>query len=86
MTQQPASDDSSLEQLEGDVWGDPAPGATDLVATVHRLRRKPGGALWVRGEGWVKPQDFGVPLLRTWLVSMKDSVLAIFDLTLNQSK
>jgi polyisoprenoid-binding protein YceI len=51
-----------------------------------RVRRKPGGTLWVRGEGWVKPQDFGVPLLRTWLISMKDSVLAIFDLTLNQPK
>ena len=51
-----------------------------------RVRRKAGGALWVRGEGWVKPQDFGVPLLRTWLVSMKDSVLAIFDLTLSQPK
>jgi polyisoprenoid-binding protein YceI len=49
-----------------------------------RVRRKPGGELWVRGEGWVKPQDFGVPLLRTWLVSMRDSVLAIFDLTLSQ--
>jgi len=51
-----------------------------------RVRRKPGGELWVRGEGWVKPQDFGVPLLRTWLVSMRDSVLAIFDLTLNQPR
>lgn len=51
-----------------------------------RVRRKPEGELWVRGEGWVKPQDFGVPLLRTWLVSMKDSVLAMFDLTLSQRK
>jgi len=30
MTEQPAADDSSLEQLEGDVWGDPAPGAIDM--------------------------------------------------------
>lgn len=51
-----------------------------------RVRRKEGGALWVRGEGWVKPQDFGVPLLRTWMVSMKDSVLAIFDLTLSRPR
>lgn len=49
-----------------------------------RVRRTPGGGLWVRGEGWVKPQDFGVPLLRTWLVSMKESVLAMFDLTLSR--
>jgi len=67
--------------------GDEIPTVSDRPATfAGRVRRKPGGALWVRGEGWVKPQDFGVPLLRTWLVSMKDSVLAIFDLTLNQSK
>ncbi|HZP37032.1 MAG TPA: YceI family protein [Methylomirabilota bacterium] len=51
-----------------------------------RVRRTPGGGLWVRGEGWVKPQDFGVPLIRTWLVSMKDSVLAMFDLTLTQPR
>ena len=51
-----------------------------------RVRRKANGALWVRGEGWVKPQDFGVPLITTWMLSMKESVLAIFDLTMSQSK
>jgi contact-dependent growth inhibition (CDI) system CdiI-like immunity protein len=46
MNDQPvADDDSSLEQIEGDAWGDPPAGATDLIATVHRLRRKPVGAL-----------------------------------------
>jgi hypothetical protein len=37
--------DRSIEEIEGDVWGDPPPDATDLVATVHRLRRKPVRAL-----------------------------------------
>jgi polyisoprenoid-binding protein YceI len=74
----------------------------DVILTIHgvlsvkgverpttfagRIRLRPGGALWIRGESWLKPRDWGVPLLRPWLVSMKDSVLAIFDLTLNKSK
>ena len=41
MKEQPvAADDSSLEQIQGDVWGDPPSGATDLITTVHRLRFK----------------------------------------------
>jgi hypothetical protein len=63
MTQQPASDDSSLEQLEGDVWGDPAPGATDLVATVHRLRRKPVGALTAEDLRMLVAQQVGLDIL-----------------------
>jgi hypothetical protein len=31
----------SLEQIEGDTWGDPPAGATSLVRTAHALRRKP---------------------------------------------
>jgi hypothetical protein len=34
----------------------------------------------------VRPRDWGVPLLRTWMISIKDSVLAIFDLTLNRAQ
>jgi polyisoprenoid-binding protein YceI len=51
-----------------------------------RVRLKPGGSLWVRGESWVRPSDWGVPLIRTWMISMRGSVLAIFDLTLNRAK
>ena len=74
----------------------------DVILTIHgvlsvkgverpttfagRIRLRPGGALWIRGESWLKPRDWGVPLIRSWLVSMKDSVLAIFDLTLNKSQ
>jgi polyisoprenoid-binding protein YceI len=47
-----------------------------------RLRQ---GALWVRGESFIKPREFGVPLLRHWLLSIKDSVLATFDLVLNKA-
>jgi polyisoprenoid-binding protein YceI len=74
----------------------------DVILTIHgvlsvkgverpttfagRIRLRPGGALWIRGESWLKPRDWGVPLIRSWLISMKDSVLAIFDLTLNKSQ
>jgi len=74
----------------------------DVILTIHgvltikdvdrpttfagRVRLRPGGALWVRGESWVKPRDWGVPLIRSWMISMKDSVLAMFDLTLSRAK
>lgn len=63
MTEQPAADDLSLEQLEGDVWGDPAPGATDLVTTVHRLRRKPVGALTAEDLRMLVAQQVGLDVL-----------------------
>ena len=63
MTEQPAAEDSSLEQIEGDVWGDPAPGATDLVTTVHRLRRKPVGALTAEDLRMLVAQQVGLDVL-----------------------
>ena len=45
MNERPAVDDMSLEQIEGDAWGDAPADATGLMTTVHRLRRKPVGAL-----------------------------------------
>jgi polyisoprenoid-binding protein YceI len=75
---------------------------TDVLLTLHgvlsmrgierpasfmgRVRLRPGGILWVRGESRLRPGDFGIPLLRPWLVSMKEHVLATFDLTLNKEK
>jgi polyisoprenoid-binding protein YceI len=74
---------------------------TDVLLTIHgvlsmhgverpvafagriRLRR---GTLWVRGESFIKPREWGVPLLRHWLFSMKDSVLATFDLVLSKAQ
>ena len=37
--------EQSLEEIEGDAWGDPPDGATRLTATVHELRRRPVGQL-----------------------------------------
>lgn len=33
--------EQSIEEIEGDAWGDPPPDATRLIATVHELRRRP---------------------------------------------
>jgi hypothetical protein len=38
---QVSPDDLSVEQIEDNAWGNPPPGATRLVETVHNLRRKP---------------------------------------------
>ena len=51
-----------------------------------RVRLRPGGALWVRGESWIKPRDWGVTPIRIWLIPVRESVLATFDLTLNKAR
>jgi hypothetical protein len=60
-------------------------GVDRQVTFAGRLRQREG-TLWVRGESWIRPTDFGVPLLRNWLISMKDGVLATFDLVLSKAK
>ncbi|HEY7249847.1 MAG TPA: hypothetical protein VIG37_05085, partial [Methylomirabilota bacterium] len=51
-----------------------------------RVRLRPGGALWVRGESWIKPRDWGVVPIRIWLISVREAVLVTFDLVLNKTK
>lgn len=51
-----------------------------------RVRLRPGGALWVRGESWIKPRDWGVAPIRIWLLPVRDTVLATFDLTLSKAQ
>lgn len=60
-------------------------GAERQVTFLGRIRVRQG-TLWVRGESRIKPADWGIPLLRSWLVSMKDHVLATFDLVLSKPK
>ena len=62
-----------------------ARGTEGPVAFTGRLRLR-GGTLWARGESRVVPSDFGVPLLRSWLIAMKDHVMASFDLVLSRSR
>lgn len=54
---------ASLEELEGDAWGDPPADATRLVATAHRLRRKPIDALDAEDLRLLLGQQIGVPVL-----------------------
>lgn len=55
------------------------------VSFMGRVRLRQG-TLWVRGENRLRPGDFGIPLLRSWLVSMKEYVLATFDLALSKAQ
>ena len=54
------------------------------VSFMGRVRLRQG-TLWVRGESRIRPADFGAPLLRSWLVSMNEYVLATFDLILGKA-
>jgi len=51
-----------------------------------RLRLRPGGGLWFRGESWIKPWDWGVQPIRLWLISVRETGLATFDLILNKAE
>jgi polyisoprenoid-binding protein YceI len=51
-----------------------------------RVRLRPGGVLWVRGESWIRPRDWGVVPIRIWLISVREAVLATFDLVLNKAQ
>ncbi|WP_171170967.1 contact-dependent growth inhibition system immunity protein [Streptomyces sp. I05A-00742] len=61
----------SLEQLEGHAWGEPAPGATHLVRSVHALRRRPLNTLTADELRRLIGQDVGVP----WLLPIALEVL-----------
>ncbi|MGH7384985.1 MAG: YceI family protein [Candidatus Rokuibacteriota bacterium] len=60
-------------------------GTARPVAFMGRIRLRQG-TLWVRGESRTRPADFGIPPLRSWLISMKEHVLARFDLVLSKAK
>jgi len=55
--------EQSLEEIEGDAWGDAPADATKLVTTVHELRRKPIGSLQVEDLRVLLGQREGVPVL-----------------------
>jgi hypothetical protein len=59
-TQQPVAHRPSLEELDGQRWGDPPAGASRLVATVHTLRRKPVDLLSVEDLRLLLGQQVGM--------------------------
>jgi len=59
----PVDPAASLEEIDGERWGDPPPGATRLVATVHAVRRRPVGSLTVEELRLLLAQQVGVAVL-----------------------
>ncbi|MFI5895349.1 contact-dependent growth inhibition system immunity protein [Actinoplanes sp. NPDC051513] len=55
--------DASIEEFEGDDWGDPSPDATRLVATVLRLRRRPVRTLGVEDLRVLAGQAVGLAVV-----------------------
>ncbi|GAA2884608.1 hypothetical protein Acy02nite_17840 [Actinoplanes cyaneus] len=55
--------EQSLEEIEGDAWGDAPADATKLIATVHELRRKPIGLLQAEDLRVLLGQREGIPVL-----------------------
>ncbi|MEU4214873.1 contact-dependent growth inhibition system immunity protein [Actinoplanes sp. NPDC026623] len=53
----------SLEELEGERWGDPPVDATRLIATAHRLRRRPVADLTIADLRLLIGQQIGVTFL-----------------------
>jgi hypothetical protein len=59
----PVDGHQSLEQIEGDDWGDPPDDATALIRTVHALRRKPVGELSTEDLRELIPQRVGLAVV-----------------------
>ncbi|AGL14299.1 contact-dependent growth inhibition system immunity protein [Actinoplanes sp. N902-109] len=55
--------EQTLEQIEGDAWGEAPANATKLIATVHRLRREPVGMLSVEDLRVLVGQRVGVAVV-----------------------
>ena len=55
--------EQSLEQIEGDFWGDPPADATRLIATVHELRRRPIDKLGIEDLRVLIAQQEGLDVL-----------------------
>jgi CDI immunity proteins len=55
--------EQSLEEIEGDVWGDPPADATRLIATVHELRRRPVVQLGIEDLRVLIAQQVGLDVL-----------------------
>ena len=61
MTGEQEASQMTLEQIEGDVWGDPPPDPTALVARVHRLRQVPIASLDADALRVLVAQQIGLP-------------------------
>jgi hypothetical protein len=55
--------EQSLEQIEGDFWGDPPADATRLIATVHELRQRPVEQLGIEDLRVLTAQRVGLAVV-----------------------
>jgi hypothetical protein len=55
--------EQSLEQIEGDFWGDPPADATRLTATVHELRQRPVEQLGIEDLRVLTAQRVGLAVV-----------------------
>jgi hypothetical protein len=60
---QPIDRNKSLEQLDGERWGEPPADATSLVRTVYEWRRRPIGTLEPHELARLLGQNVGLPWL-----------------------
>ena len=54
---------TTIQQLEGEDWGDPRPGSTSLIRRCTELRRKPLAEFTVEDLRIMLGQRIGVPIL-----------------------
>ncbi|MEV6448449.1 contact-dependent growth inhibition system immunity protein [Amycolatopsis sp. NPDC051716] len=62
----------TLEQLEGNPWGDPPADASRLITTVHGLRRKPVGQLDAEDLRVLLSQQVGIDALVPYALDVLD--------------
>jgi len=63
MPDEQARNGLSLQEIEGDDWGDPPADATRLVRTAHQLRRTPVGELEAEDLRLLIAQKIGLDVL-----------------------
>src|SRR5262245_29383951 len=70
MTDEPTRGALSLEQIEHDAWGDPAPDATYLIRTAYELHRKPVAELTTEDLRLLIGQEIGVEVLMPYALAV----------------
>lgn len=71
MTNRDADVQKSLEELDGERWGEPPAGSTGLVCAVHSLRKRPIGSLGATELARLIGQNVGT----RWLLPLAVSIL-----------
>lgn len=74
------TDNPTLEEIEGDVWGEAPTGSTRLVERIHQLRRRPVASLGAEDLRLLLTQQVGLgPLLPQALDLLEQDPLTAGD-------